>query len=147
MKRLLSFAVILTLLGGLAIFTVPTDDAEAQSRVKIKPFTNGYYVHHETAAGADIDQLATPSADLMGFTILAWSDTLAGDTINVVFYTNSGTDSTALLFYPHSINWADDDPTVWEFNFPNVRTDGFRVDMDPSGAVTAPLNLVIYGWY
>jgi hypothetical protein len=83
----------------------------------------------------------------MGFTVLCWSDTLAGDTVNLVIYHNDGADSTALLFYPHSVNWADDDPTIIEFNFPNVRTDGFRIDIDPSGAVTAPLNLIIYGWY
>lgn len=145
MKRLLSFAVILTLLGGLAIFTAPTEDAEAQSRVKMKPFTNLYFVQKTTAAGADIDVLATPSSDLMGFGVLAWSDTTAGDTINLVIYHNEGADSTALLFYPVGI--ADDQPMMYEFNFPNSRVDGFRIDIDPTGAVTAPLNLIIYGWY
>jgi hypothetical protein len=126
----------------MAFLALPSDDAVAQSRVKIKPFTNMYYVHKETAAGADIDVLATPAADLMGFKVLVWSDTTAGDTVNLVIYHNDGADSTALLFYPKG-----DVSTIYEFDFSNCRTDGFRVDMDPTGAVTAPLNLIIYGWY
>jgi len=146
MKRFICFAAVVALLGGLAILPL-VNNADAQSNVQLRPFTNMYYVHKVTVAGADIDVLATPDADLKGFHVKAWSDTTAGDTINLVVYHTNSTDSTALLFYPAAINWDDNDPTVWEFDFPNVRVDGFRVDIDPSGSKTSYVNLIIYGWY
>jgi hypothetical protein len=36
MKRFVSFAAVLALLGGMAFLALPSDDAVAQSRVKIK---------------------------------------------------------------------------------------------------------------
>jgi hypothetical protein len=35
MKRFVSFAAVLALLGGMAFLALPSDDAVAQSRVKI----------------------------------------------------------------------------------------------------------------
>lgn len=135
MKRLISFAAIVALLGGLVF--LPSGDAEAQSRVKIRPFTYPYvYNLHATAA---VNLLVAPGSDLLGFTVSCTGDTtLLLSSVALSVYHASG-DSTVWTIYP-------EDGVEIKYEFPNVRVSSFRV-VATNGTVTSPLRFSIIGWY
>jgi hypothetical protein len=139
MKRIVVFAGVLALLAGMVLVPYLTDDAQAQSRVKIRPFLTPWCTTSLTVAGADVNVLATPSSSLRGFSVACFGDTTIGDTAVVTIYHESG-DSTALTMYPTETG-------AITIPFPNVRVTGFRIDIDPAGVLTADAGVTICGWY
>ena len=141
MKRFICFAALVALLGGMALYPV-VDDAEAQSRVKIKPFTTLYTAYK--AYGADGNMLFTPSSSLRGFNVVMSSDTVwttTPDLCTLTVYLESG-DSTRMVGSAWALN-------PIEVNGPNVRVTGFRfgTDVTRGDATFAYSRVYITGWY
>jgi hypothetical protein len=141
MKRIVAFAGLLALLGGLVLVPCLTDDAQAQSRIKIRPFTTPYAATVRATAATNV--LATPSSSVRGFIVTTLADSALGAvTVVVTIYHESG-DSTALTIYPAEIAVGGG---PLQIPFPNVRVTGFRVAVT-NGTVTAPAYVYINGWY
>ena len=145
MKRLISFAAIVALLGGLALVGLSSDEAEAQSRVVIKPFTTLYTVNG--AKTADGNWLYTPTSSLRGFYAVMSADsvwTATPDLCTLTVYLESG-DSARIL----GPVWGADPAGIITVNAPNVRVTGFRwgVNVTRGTATFRSARLYITGWY